>query len=112
MHTAKVMLWANKVTGNTQIDSKTQRFQRSRSTPQERFCEPASVSYRTGLRHAKTEIRKWPPETCARKRPIHGRRPGILAPETRGLQPKPREGRRFSHTWKPRRRDRTGWLAM
>jgi hypothetical protein len=30
MHTAKVMLWANKVTGNTQIDSKIQRFQRSR----------------------------------------------------------------------------------
>jgi hypothetical protein len=48
----KVMLWANKVTGNTQIDSETQRFQRSRSTPQERFCEPVSVSYRTGLRHA------------------------------------------------------------
>jgi hypothetical protein len=35
-----------------------------------------------------------------------------LAPKTRGLQPKPREGRRFSHTWKPRRRDRTGWLPF
>jgi hypothetical protein len=31
------------------------------------------------------------------------RDPVILAPETRGLQPKPWEGRRFSHTWKPRR---------
>jgi hypothetical protein len=97
--------------GNTQIDSDTQRFQRSRSILEERFCEPVSVSYRTGLRLAKTEIGKWPPETCARKPPIQGTRPGILAPETRGFQPKPREGRRFSHTWKPRRRDRTGWLG-
>jgi hypothetical protein len=36
--------------------------------PQERFCEPVSVSYRTGLRHAKTEIGKWPRETAPENR--------------------------------------------
>src|SRR5258708_31357074 len=33
------------------------------------------------------------------------------SPKTRPLPANPRECRRFSHTWKSRRRDRTGWLG-
>src|SRR5258706_9220357 len=33
------------------------------------------------------------------------------SPKTRPLPANPRECRRFSHTWKSHRRDRTGWLG-
>jgi hypothetical protein len=33
------------------------------------------------------------------------------SPKTRPLPANPREYRRFSHTWKSHRRDRTGWLG-
>ncbi len=33
------------------------------------------------------------------------------SPKTRPLPANPRECRRFSHTWKSHRRDRTGWLT-
>ncbi len=33
------------------------------------------------------------------------------SPKTRPLAANPRECRRFSHTWKSHRRDRTGWLG-
>ncbi len=34
------------------------------------------------------------------------------SPKTRPLPANPRECRRFSHTWKSHRRDRTGWPAL
>jgi hypothetical protein len=39
----------------------------SRVTRYTRLCKPGSVAYRTGLRHAETEIGKWRAETGAAK---------------------------------------------
>ena len=74
-------------------------------------CEPVSVPYRTGLRHAETEIGKWQAETGVAKPPIRDRKSRNCRPETPARQPNPPECRRFSHTRKSHRRDRTGWLG-
>ena len=44
-----------------------------RVTRYTRLCKPGSVAYRTGLRHAETEIRKRRAETGAEKPPIRDR---------------------------------------
>jgi hypothetical protein len=45
------------------------------------------------------------------KPPVQHRKSGNCRPETRASQPNPPECRRFSHTLKSRRRDRTVWLG-
>jgi hypothetical protein len=74
-------------------------------------CEPVSVGYRTGLRHAETEIGKLRAETGARNPPVLDRKSGNFGTEIRPRQPNPPECRRFSHIRKSHRRDRTGWLG-
>jgi hypothetical protein len=80
-------------------------LQTSRSTSDVRL-EPVSVTCRTGLRYAETEIGNWRAETGAAKPPIHDRKSRNCRPETRVCQPNPRECRRFSHTGKSPCRDR------
>jgi hypothetical protein len=75
------------------------------------LCEPVSVTYRTGLRHAETEIENWRAETGPSDPPVQGRKSGNCRPETRARQPNPRECRQFSHTRKSHRKDHTGWLC-
>src|SRR6266404_4151883 len=79
----------------------------SRATPD----EPVSVTCRTGLRRAETEIEKWRAETGAANPPIRDRESGNCRPETRAHLPNPRECRQLSHTRKSHRRDRIGWLG-
>ena len=76
-----------------------------------RLRKPVSVTYRTGLGYAETEIGKWRPETGAAKPPVQRRNSRICQPETPARQPNPRECRRFSHTRKEHSGDRTGWLG-
>jgi hypothetical protein len=47
----------------------------------------------------------------SRKTPPSVRSARFSSPKTRPLPANPRECRRFSHTWKSHRRDRTGWLG-
>ena len=54
-----------------------------------RLCEPISVTNRTGLRHAETEIGNWRAETSARNPPVQDRNSGNCLPETRPHQAKP-----------------------
>jgi hypothetical protein len=65
-----------------------------------RLRKPVSVTYRTGLGYAETEIGKWRAETGTAKPPIQRRNSRICQPETPARQPNPRECRRFSHTGK------------
>ena len=76
-----------------------------------RVRKPVSVTYRTGLGYAETEIGKWRAETAAAKPPVQRRNSRICQPETRARQHNPRECRRFSHTRKSHSGDRTGWLG-
>src|SRR5258707_1328452 len=74
-----------------------------------RLCQNA-----TGLCHTTCQIpdienscsrdssRKTPPSVGSAR---------FSSPKTRPLPANPRECRRFSHTWKSHRRDRTGWLG-
>ncbi len=73
--------------------------------------EPVSVTYRTGLPHAETEIGKWPAETGAAKPPVQDRKSGNCRPETRAYPPNRRKCRGFFHTRDLHRRDRSGWLG-
>jgi hypothetical protein len=75
-------------------------------------AKPVSVTYRTGLGRAETEIGKWRAETGAARPPVWTGNSRICRPETRARQPNPRECRQFSHSRKSNRRDRTGWLGM
>ena len=78
---------------------KSQDVRKKRApTPNTQLREPVSVTYRTGLGHAETEIGKWRAETGAAKPPVQSRKSGICRPETRARQHNPRECRRFSHT--------------
>ena len=76
-----------------------------------RLRKPVSVTYRTGLGYAETEIGKWRPETGAAKPPVQRRNSRICQPETPARQPNPRECRRFSHTRKEHRTFRFGALC-
>src|SRR5580704_14048786 len=58
-----------------------------------RLRKPVSVTYRTGLRHAETEIGKWVAETGAAKSPVWTGNFRICRPETPALQPNPGECR-------------------
>jgi hypothetical protein len=52
-----------------------------------------------------------PSRDSSRKTPPSVGSAGFSSPKTRSLPANPRECRRFSHTWKSHRRDRTGWLG-
>ena len=75
-----------------------------------------SVTYRTGLGYAETEIGKWRPETGAAKPPVQRRKSGICRPETWAHQHNPRECRQFSHSRKSqfcsRPSRRPSWSSM
>src|SRR5437868_15436507 len=75
---------------------------RDKLAPAMRLHEPVSVTYRTGLRHAETEIGKWRPETGAPIPSVLDRKSGNCGTETRAYQPNPPECRRFLHTRKSR----------
>ena len=73
--------------------------------------KPVSVTYRTGLRYAETEIGKWRAETGAAKPPDSEPKVREFASQRLGPARILRECRQFSHRQKSHGGDRTGWLG-